>query len=83
VPNAQVMVAHLDGNGTSPPDQVTTDSRGLATVEAHVGDIITAFSYDPSDPDSVPYMGQYTVSDAAGSTEEADIRLAGSGYWDN
>ena len=83
VPNAQVMVAHLDGNGTSPPDQVTTDSRGLATVEAHVGDIITAFSYDPTDPDSVPYMGQYTVSDAIGSTEEADIQLAGSGYWDN
>lgn len=76
VPDAQVMVAHLDGNGAMPPDQLTTDSRGLATVEAHVGDIITAFVYDPTDPDSVPAMGQYTVSDGAGSTEDAEIQIS-------
>ena len=48
VAGAQVMVIHMDADaqGQASPDPVATDSRGIATVEAHVGDMINVFHAD-------------------------------------
>lgn len=82
VAGAQVMVTHLDPGAPS-PDPVTTDARGTVTVEAHVGDLVHAFAIsDPTAADAVPLVGQHMVSDAAGATEDAEIRLSPSPYHD-
>jgi len=83
VPGAQVMVIHMDPDGQSGAavDPVTTDGRGVATVEAHVGDMINVFHADNA-ADSIARMGTATVSDAAGSTEDVEVKLEPSPYYD-
>jgi hypothetical protein len=78
VPGAQIVVSHLDGARGG--DAVTTDGAGVATVEAHVGDVLHAFWYDPNGS-MYGGSGDYEVSDAPGSTEDAEIRLAQVPTW--
>jgi hypothetical protein len=83
VAGAQVMVIHMDADaqGQAAPDPVATDSRGIATVEAHVGDMINVFHADNA-ADSVARMGSAMVSDGGGSTEDIEITLEASPYYD-
>jgi hypothetical protein len=78
VSGAQVIVSHLDG--APGLDSVTTDGAGRATVEAHVGDIVHAFAIDPDGMAS--RSGDYEVSDASGSSEDAEIEIGPVPSWD-
>jgi len=82
VPGAQVMVVHMDvaAQAGPTPDPVNTDGRGVATVEAHVGDLIKVFYVENRD-DAVVQTATYTVSDAAGPSEDAGVKLEPTPYF--
>ena len=70
---AQIMV--VPASGAPGPDPVLADGRGIARIDAQVGDAIHAFAVDPTDPDPVARVGRAIVSDDPGSYEEIEIRL--------
>jgi hypothetical protein len=71
VPHAQVLVAPDRGGHGAPP--VTADDRGIAVVDAQVGDTIHAYAVDPDA--AFARMGRGDVSDAPGSYEEIVVVL--------